>query len=235
MYLATVIAMMAGLIGARWLGVFYFGREGNPSSWLRFWSGGQAQYGGLIAGIAAFSLFVRFKKLPLLAYADANAPAVVLGFAIGRIGCFLNGDDYGTLSNLPWAVRFPHNTEAFTDHFLQSWVTPDDPLSLSVHPVQLYSALFSLGLFVLLASWRSAKPGLRFALFLMIHGTGRLLEEMFRGDFSPVLGPLSLTQFLSICGVLAGVGIWLVVRHRDYNVPAGLEMPEIAAQTGSLT
>src|SRR5262249_3858158 len=157
-----------------------------------------AQYGGLLAGAAAFVLFLKLRKLAILPYADAAACAVALGIAIGRIGCFLNGDDYGTVSRLPWAVRFPPGTEAYMGHLMRGWVTSTDAWSLPVHPVQLYDSLFALCLFGILVIWHPSLPGLRFGFFAIAHGVGRFAEEFFRGDFRPALGPLSLTQAISL-------------------------------------
>jgi phosphatidylglycerol:prolipoprotein diacylglycerol transferase len=139
---------------------------------------------------------------------------VALGVAIGRIGCFLNGDDFGSLSHLPWAARFPPGTEAYADHLTRGWITPADALSLPVHPVQLYCALAWLGFFAILIVYRPARPGLRLALFAVLQGVGRFIEQLFRGDFQPVLGPLSLTQLISLFFIAMGIGVWLSQRNK---------------------
>lgn len=212
MYWAGVSALLGGLWGGHLLGIVYYGTDGRPWAWLRFWSGGQAEYGGLIAGALAVALYVKVRKLPFLAYADAIVPAVALGVAIGRIGCFLNGDDFGTRTHLPWAVTFPPGTEAYADHFTRGWITANDPLSLPVHPVQLYASLFALVLFVFLAHWHPRRVGIRFAAFLILYGAGRFVDQFLRGDFRPVLGPLSLTQLISLLFVISGTAIWLGMR-----------------------
>jgi len=94
-YWAGVLAIVFGLWGGHLLGIVYYGTDGRPFAWLRFWSGGQAQFGGLIAGAIAVFLFLKARKISLLTYADAIVPAVALGVSLGRIGCFLNGDDLG--------------------------------------------------------------------------------------------------------------------------------------------
>ncbi len=69
--------------------------------------GGLVVYGSLIGGGVAMVIFVRKYGLPFLALGDLIMPSLLLGLAIGRIGCFLNGCCYGGLCDLPWAVRFP--------------------------------------------------------------------------------------------------------------------------------
>ena len=214
-YWAGVVSLLLGVWGGHLLGMVYYGTDGRPWAWLRFWSGGEAQYGGLIAGTLAAILFFKLRKLPFLPYADAIIPGVALGVAIGRVGCFLNGDDFGTLSHLPWAVRFPPGTEAYTDHLSRGWIAPDAPWSLPVHPVQLYCAVFWLGLFAVPIVWRSSVPGQRLSGFAIAHGGGRFVEQLFRGDFQPLLGPFSLTQLISFLFVAAGLGIlWFQGRAR---------------------
>ena len=203
-----MLGIVFGLWGGHLLGIIYYGTDGRPWAWLRFWSGGQAQYGGIIAGMIAVLLFLKVRKISLLSYADVIAPGVALGVAIGRIGCFLNGDDFGALSRLPWAIRFPPGTEAYYDHLTRGWITSADALSLPVHPVQLYATLAWLGFFAILVAYRPGRPGLRLALFAALHGAGRFVEQFFRGDFQPVLGPLSLTQLISLAFVAGGIGIW---------------------------
>jgi phosphatidylglycerol:prolipoprotein diacylglycerol transferase len=209
-YWAGVLGLFFGVWGGHLLGMVYYGTDGRPWAWLRFWSGGQAQYGGLIAGALAAALFFKIRKLSFFPYADAVISAVALGVAIGRIGCFLNGDDFGTLSHLPWAVRFPPGTEAYADHLTRGWIAFGDAFSLPVHPVQLYDTLFWLGLFALLVVWQPNRPGQRLSLFVIAHGVGRFAEQFFRGDFQPVLGPLSLTQLISLLLVVVGLGVLLI-------------------------
>jgi len=147
---------------------------------------------------------------------DAIVPAVTLGVAVSRLGCFLNGDDYGTPSNLPWAVAFPMGTEAYSDHWSRGWINGDAATSLTVHPVQIYASLFALALFVFLTHWHGRRPGSRFAVFLSLYGAGRFADQFVRGDFQPILGPFSLTQLISIALILAGV--FLLLRLTVFKV-----------------
>jgi phosphatidylglycerol:prolipoprotein diacylglycerol transferase len=206
-YWAGVLGLLFGIWGGHLLGIFYYGTDGRPFAWLRFWSGGQAQYGGLIAGALAVIVYVKVRGFSILRYADAMAPAVALGVAVGRIGCFLNGDDFGKLSQLPWAVRFPIGSEAYADHLTHGWINATEAWSLPVHPVQLYCSVFWLGLFALLATRRSAVVGVRFGWLMIAHGVGRFAEQLIRGDFRATVGPLSLTQVISLALAATGLGL----------------------------
>ena len=107
MYWAVVCSLLAGLWGAHVLSLLVHGWQGGPLALLQFVQGGKSLFGGLLLGGLAAGLYFHVRKLPILAYSDAAMPAVALGYAIGRIGCFLNGDDYGTLTHAPWVVCTP--------------------------------------------------------------------------------------------------------------------------------
>jgi phosphatidylglycerol:prolipoprotein diacylglycerol transferase len=209
MYWAVVFAILGGLWGGHLLGLFVHGWGGGPLSLFQFWQGGKSYYGGLLGGGIAGGLFFYYRKLPVLAYADASMPALALGYAIGRLGCFLNGDDYGSVSTVPWAVVYPSGTEAHAAHVARGWISPGAIWSLPVHPVQLYASLLGLWLFVWLANCRPMRVGSRFCAFVISYGVARFIMEFVRGDFRAVLGPLSLPQVFSLVFILVGVGVWL--------------------------
>jgi phosphatidylglycerol:prolipoprotein diacylglycerol transferase len=209
MYWAVASATLGGLFGGHLLDLFVHGWQG-PYSILEFWQGGKSWYGGLLAGGFAAGLYFHFRKLPVLAYADAGMPALALGYSIGRIGCFLNGDDYGTLSHVPWAVAYPPGTLAHSDHMARGWINSGATSSLPIHPVQLYASVLGLGLLLLLAHWRPRQVGSRFCAFLIVYGTARFcFEQWFRGDFRAVFGPFSLPQAFSVLFVMTGAAIWI--------------------------
>lgn len=216
MYWAVVCSMLTGLWGAHLLSLLVHGWSGGVLAIFQFVQGGKSLYGGLLVGGLAAGLYFHFRKLPVLAYADASMPAVALGYAIGRIGCFLNGDDYGTLTGVRWAVVYPPGTEAYQSHLARGWIAPGASWSQPIHPVQLYASLLGLALFLLLAKWRPARPGSRFCAYLVLYGVGRFLMEYLRGDFRSVLGPFSLPQLFSAGFVLVAAGVWFY-RVRDHR------------------
>lgn len=204
MYWACIAALIAGLLGSHLLNLAVYEPSNDPLVWLSFWEGGKVYYGGMLGGALIGYIFLRFRKLPVLLYADAVVPAVFLGYAIGRVGCFLNGDDYGTLTALPWAVQFPPGTEAFVSHFQRGWIEAGDTLSLSVHPTQLYHAAAGLILFLLFRKWQGKVPGSRFAMAVVGYSASRFFLQFFRGDYQAVLLGLDISQIISLIIFAAG-------------------------------
>jgi len=218
-YWAGLIGLAFGMWGGHLLGIYYYGMGGHSWAWFRFWTGGQAEYGGLVAGTLAAIVLLRLRGLAVSLYADAMAPAMALGVAVGRIGCFLNGDDFGKVSHLPWAVRFLPGTEAYADHVARGWITPNAAYSLPVHPVQIYCSLFWLGLFVVLLSVPAGLSGRRFGVLMVGHGAGRLIEQSFRGDFQTLVGAFSLTQLISFAVIAGGFVILLGSMRKAPPIP----------------
>ncbi len=113
---ASLYSLVAGVIGAR---VFYVIHYFNTfkDDFLRafaIWEGGLELLGGVVAAIAVIVLYLRYHKLPARQYLDILAIGLMLALAFGRIGCFLNGCCFGKPCDLPWAVRFPYSSYAYT-------------------------------------------------------------------------------------------------------------------------
>jgi phosphatidylglycerol:prolipoprotein diacylglycerol transferase len=156
------------------------------------WFGGFV--GGAIAAMAATRLRGR-SVVPLLAVA---APATALGQAIGRLGCFLVGDDYGRPTDLPWGVAFPRGLP---------------PTTARVHPTQIYEALFLALLTWALVWWRRRGVDDRSLLtrYLLVAGAGRFAIETIRVNAVVALG-LTLAQWVSLAMVALGLFLILAAR-----------------------
>lgn len=100
----AIVAVLSGLIGARLVYVLMFGQDMSILEMLQVWHGGLSSHGGYFFGIAAGVVYLRHKKLDVLAYTDALMPAFLLGWAFGRIGCFLNWDSYGKITSSIFGV-----------------------------------------------------------------------------------------------------------------------------------
>jgi len=179
-------AMIGGLAGAR---VFYWIQHGYVTDLasLRYAivAGGTASWGAYLGTALGLVTYQRLKRLPVLPVLDLAASVAGLGIAIGRLSCFFNGDDYGTLSSLPWSVRFPPGSIPFDAQVREGILQPTAALSLGVHPVQLYLALNGLVLFGIASiAWRRLRdrPGLTLLLYLMLYSISRFTLELFRGD-----------------------------------------------------
>ena len=104
-----IIALVAGVVGARLMHVLHNWPDyrGNLKEVFAIWSGGLEFIGGVAAALVVMLIYFKWKNVPILKYLDILAPALMLGLAFGRIGCFLNGCCFGAACDLPWAIRFP--------------------------------------------------------------------------------------------------------------------------------
>ena len=119
-------------------------------------SGGLVFYGGLIGAVAATYIYLKVKKLPVWKVADAMAPSIALGHAIGRIGCLMFGCCFGRVCDLPWAVQFPEGHPTHPDY---------------LHPTQIYESLLHFALYLRLA-WlyrRKKFDGQVFGMYLVVY------------------------------------------------------------------
>jgi phosphatidylglycerol---prolipoprotein diacylglyceryl transferase len=211
--------MVGALVGAR---AFYLLQHlsetlADPRTIFEV-GGATASWGAFGGGVAGLLAYCRRHRLEMARYADLIAPAAGLAIAIGRLACFLNGDDFGTPSELPWAVRFPHGSYPFAHHVQAGLLSPLDELSLPVHPVQLYLSLAGLGLFFLVTRcWRRHRelPGATALFFWLGYCASRFPLELFRGDHDHVLMGLPSSQSLALAtGLAAGLGLWSVWASR---------------------
>jgi phosphatidylglycerol:prolipoprotein diacylglycerol transferase len=181
-------ALVGGLVGAK---VWYAIDEGDGGS--LFSGAGLTWYGGVIGGAAAVFAWAAWRGFLGLTLLDVAAPALMLGYAIGRIGCQLSGDgDYGEPSDLPWAMAYPDGVEPTTDE---------------VHPTPIYETL-AAGLLAWVL-WRLRDrfpPGGLFALYLLFAGFERFLVEFIRLNEPSFIG-LTTAQVVSVAMMAAG-GIW---------------------------
>lgn len=178
----------------------------DPAAALAVWRGGMSFHGGMLGVVAALALFCWRRHLPLLRVADAVACATPIGLFFGRLANFINGELYGRVSDVPWAMVFP------------------DGGPLPRHPSQLYeAALEGALLFVILAllAWRIhglRRPGLCTGVFLAGYGIARMVAEQFRqpdAQIGFIAGGLTLGLLLSLPMVIIGLAlIWRGFRAR---------------------
>lgn len=178
-------------------------------------AGGLTVFGSIPTASLAAWRFAARRGLSLPRLADCIAPGLLLGLAIGRIGCFLNGCCYGGPCDLPWAVRFPPDSPPWLDQaargLIPGWAAADRPWSLPVHPAQLYATLDAAILSWLAVAFtpRARRDGAVFALVLTLHPISRFLLEMIRIDEAPALGtPFSISQVVSIVLLALAIGLW---------------------------
>ena len=150
-------------------------------------------FGGLIGGVGAGIWMLRRRGIPMMAGLAAASPGLALGHAIGRIGCFLVGDDYGRPTDLPWGVAFPKGLP---------------PTDIPVHPTQLYEMALLLPIAWLLIRWRRNGVADRvvFGRYLVLVGALRFGIEFIRVN-EPVAGPFTLAQLISAGVTIAGIAL----------------------------
>jgi phosphatidylglycerol---prolipoprotein diacylglyceryl transferase len=194
---AAVGGVLGGLVGAKVIWSIEFAGSA-PFTDLLFSRGGLSWFGGFAGGLSVGLWLLHRYRVPLIAGLAAASPALAIGHAIGRIGCFLVGDDYGKPTSLPWGIAFPEGLP---------------PTAVPVHPTQLYEAAALAALTVILLRLRrtGASDQLILGTYLGAAGAIRFVIEFLRVN-APVAGPLTLAQLWSLA--LIGAGALLLSRHR---------------------
>jgi phosphatidylglycerol:prolipoprotein diacylglycerol transferase len=222
-------AGVGGIVGAKiYYAILYH-------SWrLLFDRSGLVWYGGFILGAAAVLFTMRHRRLPAWPVLDATAPALALGYAIGRIGCFLVGDDYGRPTSLPWGVAFPVGLPPTTAsslrenfHVALPSSLPDSSL-VRVHPTQIYETLTCLVIWwigvqllrrqAVSDGSRGRGPGSTALPILGLLAIERFLGEILRAKDDRYLGPFTLAQAISLLVLLVVSALWLA-RRRTATAP----------------
>ena len=200
-YEVAFAALIGGIVGSR---VYFIVQnyDSVKSDLLGnlFSGSGLVWYGGAIGGALAVLLWAWYRKFLGLALLDLVAPALALGYAIGRCGCQLSGDgDYGKPWDGPWAMSYPHGTV---------------PIDRTVHPTPVYETLaMGLGAWMLWQLRDRFRTGVLFAIYLLYAGAERFLVEFLRRNHAVALG-LTAAQWESLAMVLVGTAWILVVRRR---------------------
>jgi phosphatidylglycerol:prolipoprotein diacylglycerol transferase len=184
---AAIAGVLGGLLGAKLLWTIeHAGQE--PLANLLFSRGGMSWFGGLLGGVGAGVWMLHRRRVPIIAGLAAASPALAIGHAIGRIGCFLVGDDYG--QGLP-------------------------PTDIPVHPTQLYEMALLLPIAWLLIRWRRGGIADRvvFGRYLVLAGVVRFAIEFIRVN-EPVAGPFTLAQLIAAGITVAGTALLITARDR---------------------
>ena len=155
-----------------------------------FSGSGLVFWGGLAGGMFAVISYLKYKKEDWLEWTDFISPLLILGYAIGRIGCTLVGCDYGLPTNLPWGMTFPNGAP---------------PTFISVHPTQIYETLLGLVIFSILWNLKyKLKKGFVFSLYLLLASSERFFIEFIRTNPKYFIG-LSGAQIISIIIILTSL------------------------------
>ncbi|MCC6302139.1 MAG: prolipoprotein diacylglyceryl transferase [Gammaproteobacteria bacterium] len=185
----------------------------EPLNILKIWQGGMSFHGGLLGVIAAMALFARRRGRRFFEIADFTAPLIPIGLGAGRLGNFINGELWGRVSDLPWAMVFP------------------DPRAggLPRHPSQLYEMLLE-GVLLFVVLWlyaRKPRPPMAVsALFLLGYGAFRFLVEFARTPDEQLgfiaAGWLTMGQLLCLPMLATGAVLWWLAHRNDSTREATL-------------
>jgi phosphatidylglycerol:prolipoprotein diacylglycerol transferase len=215
-------ALIGGILGAK---IWYATLKGDASALFSF--GGLVWYGGFIGGVLAVLANGWRLKVPARWTLQLTAPALAAAYAIGRVGCFLVGDDYGGPTDLPWGVAFPEGLPPSTAGNLAAFgvTVPagvDPSTVLAVHPTQLYETLLMFLAFTVLWKLRLKDwgTGTLLGVYLMMAGVERFFVEILRAKDDRFFAGFTAAQLTSVAILV--VGVMLFVRLRGAGqVPAG--------------
>ncbi len=226
--------LMAALVGSKLLLLVVepeYRQEPLRLLSLDFLRSGGVFYGGFLGGLGAAIFLMRRYRLPFWKTSDAFAPALALGQAIGRLGCFAAGCCWGKECAWPWGVEFTERGHEVTGV----------PIGVHLHPTQLYESAATLLIFLFLA-WlhrRKRFDGQVVLAYAVLYGAARFIIEFFRADpRGDILGLTSLTglstsQLISLLVCLGGLVLLFIRRRRASAEPTARGGGEETRATGT--
>lgn len=200
--LLLIASVIGGLGGAK---IMFLYQQVPIASFIadpiRYMASGFTFFGGLIGAAVLTWLVTQMKRISFLTVTDLMCPLLIIAYAIGRIGCLLVGDDYGTPSDLPWAMAFPEGSP---------------PTTLRVHPTQLYDTICMVILFAVLWSIRKKDlpTGWMTAITFIALGAQRFLVEFLRHTTPSFIPGISQAQIIAVLFVAGGIVILLKTKNR---------------------
>jgi phosphatidylglycerol:prolipoprotein diacylglycerol transferase len=217
----SVYVIISGVVGSRLLYVaFHIDEYRNFVDVFALWQGGATLYGGFLLAILAGYIFSRKRNVGFLLLGDIISPALALGIALTRVGCFLSGCCFGKQTTHAWGVTFPPDSPAGA--YERGLAAVGSAGAVALHPSQLYDSLLGLVTFVLLIALqkRLAKRGAAFGLMLFCYGVSRFVVDFTRYYETNMMltGSINLNQVISAGLVIAGV--YLLFRRAQEKTPA---------------
>lgn len=209
----TIVVVIFALIGNKLFGIFEVSFEGKSMSQI-FNESGTNFLGGLFGGMLGGYIFCKLHKIPYYNLLDSIAPVMMLGYAVGRLGCHISGDGCWGIDNhlskpnwfiLPdwlWSYNYPHNVVDRGTNMINTIGKHNKILETPVFPTSLYEAVFGIAMFFVLWHFRKrvTKPYLLFIYFLLSMGIERFFIEFIRinSKYSFLGLHLSQAQFISL-------------------------------------
>lgn len=218
-----IAAVIGGLVGGK---VYYSILTRDPAALVE--RAGFVFWGGLIGGIVASFLWIRFRKLSFARISDASAAGLAAAYAVGRTGCWAVGDDYGRAWASRFAVKFPEGAPPSTvqnliSQFGQADLAGRPPAEVvSVYPTQLFEVAMGLAMFAILWKFRNHRhaAGWLFGAYCLLAGVERIVIEVFRAKDDRFFGPFTVAQVIGALFVVAGAA-WMAARRGAAGPAAG--------------
>jgi phosphatidylglycerol:prolipoprotein diacylglycerol transferase len=177
-------------------------------------------WGGFMGAVLFNFIYINYKKLRFVRFADVAGIAISAGYSVGRTGCWAVGDDYGRPWSGPLAVMFPRGAPPTTAGQLAEYgfpvpegVTPDTVIA--VHPTQLYETVLGFLMFLIVWRFRDHKhaEGWLFGVYCVVAGIERFIIEFFRAKDDRFFGPLTAAQVIGLAITAVGVLI-MIARNK---------------------
>lgn len=225
----TMLVMFTGIVGARLFHILENTQQFALDPWSMIFSrSGLSVFGGLIVGTLAGLVYVRRWQLPVRPMLDAVAPAMMLGYAIGRLGCQISGDgDWGIAANM--ALKPDWLPTWFWAQTYENNIYGEVIAAPGVYPTPVYESAMALACFALLWALRRHpfRTGWLFSLYLLLAGVERLLIEQIRVNPPYSFAGMHATQaeLIAAAMIVAGI-VGLVLLGRRNAAPAGAQAPQ---------
>ncbi|AFM00005.1 MULTISPECIES: prolipoprotein diacylglyceryl transferase [Desulfitobacterium] len=204
-----IYGIIGAIIGARSWQVFFYEWDyysQNLAEIPMIWHGGLAIQGALAGAFFAAVIYAKVKKINFWRLADSAAPGLILGQAIGRIACFLNGDAYGTPTGSNFGIVYPEGTPAYAAYGSQ-------PL----WPAEVWEGQWDVIVFVILlilTRWRKWPQGIIFLAYIILYSIGRFALEFLRGDSPYHWLNWTSGQWTSVGMMIISLGAVLFLRNK---------------------
>lgn len=213
--LVMIPILVLSLVGAKVVSFILEG--GKPYEVFLLWQGGYYFHGGLIGGIVGYAFYLRATGNSIRDGLDWAAPFAALGEAIARLGCFLSGCCWGSVTQSLIAVVYPIQSHAGQYHIHEGLLDPVSSHALPVHPAPLYTAFLMLALYVglRLVQARSLYPGYVTLHYLTWHCIFRVALEFFRDDMPRYSWGWTATQTTAAVIFLAAASMLALQRQEN--------------------
>jgi phosphatidylglycerol---prolipoprotein diacylglyceryl transferase len=220
--MAAIWTLLGGLIGARlFYLLIYHDLYGNFLKELVKINGATISWGAYLGGFAAMMIFLLIFRLHILRYLDVVGSVMGIGPFIGRWSCFLNGCDFGKISNDSWAITYPHGSIPFVNQVRVGILDPMAASSFPVHPVPIYFSIIGLILFIIFTYlWKNSKfpNGTIFFGYWATDSLIRFFIEFLRGDTQIFYwGVFSIGQVMTFIVFIISVSGLLVIFSKHWK------------------